>query len=950
MWVLIQDSNSTSNEAAEFWVWPAPLQLTLEQIRDIAQAIVGLTADELELTGENDALVVYRLVAFGNCRQILVQMVITPASWIMYSGLNLIVLREGPRFTSMPELRAQLDFMANVQRCCGLDQHGMGVFSQFAYAAYAQACSWSPAGARLHAGMCAGVFLKEDLIVVKETREFQSKGCQALRYATMQKMKRSEQTPAVPHAQTNRQFWTTEQWAQKFTELEGELANRKKEGQVATKMLRRKVDKSSSVECDEDITKKLHVAVQAVYSDPELHQALESILKDDSSGVLRSLMFSNLKAIHMRQVGRTTGNRFSQHFIRVMMQIYLRSPSALKMAGEELIIGAPSNDTMTKYLQGLIPDDGFTEKNMDLLHRSACLYEMHTRTWKGEGIPRGRGIITFDEIRVKGGVILNAKNQVSDGFAGTDAQLYNLADMYQHLQTGDVIPCRYILLTQWRCMDSDFNMSGPMLSSHSGLNYLQIHRVFWQSVEQLQKYHFSTETAICNGASYNLKFICFNCGVSDSVVQPWCTNPHTGRPIVFMFDPPHHMKRMRTALFSSRLDKNPRQFSISPVVLRKHFHLYIGRWENSHGGRALLTRQQMELLSTCVLPEKGQDEEEKDLTSLPKNRATGCETESFIYPETELTEDRTLFGFWNVEQLHFEQEEQKRAGVFNTADLCFSKEVVYLTNWSTMRVHLAKKIFTERAAAVIGAKIISQFNMILTARTKKDSDNTKLRAILAPGDPNQQTAFDDIATAHSLLEKTLVMTAKEYIALLLYSDSARAIYVDTYMNGKVLLNFQEPRITAFLDGFNFYLDWRDDWATVISERKSSKNKLFLHRMTWLEMRVMIIATLKIFENRFNDGRAVCASRLSQSALESLFGAIRGLQRGSGGLTKFSFRRGLAAMAMFHEAKIFAKDPTMEGGDNVPADLELRRMQPGVGAISNAKQQEQLQRAFGSFFI
>ena len=142
------------------------------------------------------------------------------------------------------------------------------------------------------------------------------------------------------------------------------------------------------------------------------------------------------------------------------------------------------------------------------------LYEVHKKTWSGKGVPRGRGLYTFDELKVRGGMTLNVKNELADGLCATSEQLYSLEDVYSHCRQGGAIPCNYIMLGQWRCNDSDFDMPGPLLSSEKGLNYLKIHKFFWATIDRLQETGFSVELSVCDGASYNLKFICFNCVIT----------------------------------------------------------------------------------------------------------------------------------------------------------------------------------------------------------------------------------------------------------------------------------------------------------------------------------------------------------------------------------------------------------------------------------------------------
>ena len=85
--------------------------------------------------------------------------------------------------------------------------------------------------------------------------------------------------------------------------------------------------------------------------------------------------------------------------------------------------------------------------------------------------------------------------------------------------------------------------------------------------------------------------------------------------------------------------------------------------------------------------------------------------------------------------------------------------------------------------------------------------------------------------------------------------------------------------------------------------------------------------------------------MSQSALEGTFGYVRGLVRGAGGLSAFSFRRGLAALVLLHENQILSR-PGGPGHDlPLGHPLRLNRVRRGRGAEYSAQEHADLAGLF-----
>ena len=89
-----------------------------------------------------------------------------------------------------------------------------------------------------------------------------------------------------------------------------------------------------------------------------------------------------------------------------------------------------------------------------------------------------------------------------------------------------------------------------------GVTAQKLNRVFWQGVSLLHGFGFEIMLACCDGAPENRSFMNMN---GTNATKSKCYNPFSKKPLFFISDPPHLMKKLRNNIYSSGFkSQNPR--------------------------------------------------------------------------------------------------------------------------------------------------------------------------------------------------------------------------------------------------------------------------------------------------------------------------------------------------------------------------------------------------------
>jgi hypothetical protein len=409
----------------------------------------------------------------------------------------------------------------------------------------------------------------------------------------------------------------------------------------------------------------------SVTNDTYAHGLLTTILDTDRSGDFERMWICHLETIRNVRQKNAAANVFNEPLLHAMLRIYVRSPSAARVAGESGLLAMAHSNTLDSYLKPFDPEMGFTVKLEAQMDREREKYQRFKNDlWeKSEGCrePCGQGMVTVDEIMIKGHVLMRTKDQSVVGWVLNHDQLSSLDNMYEDLHIQDPPKARYVMCSMWGDLDSNYNFLGPMVASGSGLTGRQLDLFFWEMVRVFSRYGFETHLCILNGAGPNLKFVCLNSDVTNEHTRPWTYNPYTRFLLFFIFDPDHMIKNMRNAIFSSRACvAAPRHFSISKSLLLEWW------------------------------PEL-QRKPQRDLD--PNRPSAGSKLVEDPTP-TNLN-DRVHFGFDEVLLVHKQETGNVRLNNYLVATgRCLTNDVVTLDGYTKMRVHLAQYFFKDPVVAM----------------------------------------------------------------------------------------------------------------------------------------------------------------------------------------------------------------------------------------------------------
>ena len=211
-------------------------------------------------------------------------------------------------------------------------------------------------------------------------------------------------------------------------------------------------------------------------------------------------------------------------------------------------------------------------------------------------------------------------------------------------------------------------------------------------------------------------------------------------------------------------------------------------------------------------------------------------------------------------------------------------EVVNLTNWSKMRVHLALVVFSERTRAELKTYLQSSF------------DDTQARGTLR------------------------------------YLDACAGIF-DILLLKEKIETPDDARFAELRAQMIFFEEWRAEQLAMLTEgtTRAKADKCFLATQTWMNLRILVNAWIPSMQDflRRNPNSYIIPNRLTQSMLESIFGRVRGMCGGDTNPTVQGARRALGAVSMLNElnaeSKIRGSTHTVVGDveTNLPV-IPLRR--------------------------
>ena len=189
------------------------------------------------------------------------------------------------------------------------------------------------------------------------------------------------------------------------------------------------------------------------------------------------------------------------------------------------------------------------------------------------------GIMVFDEVKIKEGLVFDCKNWELTGF--TDLQDIEILDGKPNKPTDNL--ATHVLQIFFRSLFFNFDYPCAFFLTKEATS-LQLNRIFWQGVSMLHIFNFEILICCCDGASSNRSFITLN--IEDTTLG-FCQNIYSGMPVFFLSDPPHLIKKLRNNIHSSGFKEKHSRYSRSLLVdeqyiLWDHVYSVYTREQNRH--------------------------------------------------------------------------------------------------------------------------------------------------------------------------------------------------------------------------------------------------------------------------------------------------------------------------------------------------------------------------------
>ena len=159
------------------------------------------------------------------------------------------------------------------------------------------------------------------------------------------------------------------------------------------------------------------------------------------------------------------------------------------------------------------------------------------------------GGLFFDEVKIKG-LVFDPSTFELVGFTDLDNDETNLPSVGQ-LNESDSKPenklATHVLEFYFKSLFGKFDFPCAFFLTR-GVTAQKLNRIFWQGVSILHGFNFAIMLSCCHGAAESRAFMNMN-GTNASKSK--CYNPFSKKPLFFISDPPHLMKKLRNNIYSS---------------------------------------------------------------------------------------------------------------------------------------------------------------------------------------------------------------------------------------------------------------------------------------------------------------------------------------------------------------------------------------------------------------
>ena len=219
--------------------------------------------------------------------------------------------------------------------------------------------------------------------------------------------------------------------------------------------------------------------------------------------------------------------------IKWCLRMFSKSHAAYDDLRESGFLNLPSGRLLSDYKNLSSPLSGWQTSTLD---------EMKLKFEKVKIGKRGQlGGLFFDEVKIKEGLVFNPSTFELVGFTDLDDDEIELPSIGQ-LKESDSKPenklATHVLQFYFPCA---FFLT-------RGVTAQKLNRLFWQGVSILHGFNFTIMLACCDGAPENRAFMNMN---GNNASKSKCYNPFSRKPLFFISDPPHLLKKLRNNIYTS---------------------------------------------------------------------------------------------------------------------------------------------------------------------------------------------------------------------------------------------------------------------------------------------------------------------------------------------------------------------------------------------------------------
>lgn len=238
------------------------------------------------------------------------------------------------------------------------------------------------------------------------------------------------------------------------------------------------------------------------------------------------------------------GRRWSQQIITFCLQWYCKSPKSYESVRESGYLLLPSRSILIQYKTKVKQNVGFDDNIFRWMHEEARRKDLCEEGYMG-------GLI-IDEMAIQADVEITKSGDVIElvglSDVGEEGNLSNMLRKGKQERTVGTHALQLVFLgvTGFRFPIAHFISDGVQAP--------ELYCLFWEAVDKLQMFGFTTVYTCLDGAQSNRSFLKIHTGPNPTSYR--CQSPCTFLDMIFMMDYSHVIKKIRNNIIKSGISKH----------------------------------------------------------------------------------------------------------------------------------------------------------------------------------------------------------------------------------------------------------------------------------------------------------------------------------------------------------------------------------------------------------